>query len=463
MTKSKIINMKTHIKFLLLSKLFITIVIFSFIFVRTPHTQDLHLIQDAEIENTILEWILPIYKIAELNANSVKIYLINDDQINAFVAGGQNIFINTGLILKASSPNALIGVLAHEIGHIAGGHLIRKEMAIEQTTATVIVTTIITAGLLVANTLTNADVSGATSLVTLGPSIAQRTFLKHNRENEKTADISAIKYLNAVNRPIKPLMNILKEIGKKELLHEDRQDPYLRTHPFIRDRINTIEANIKNNENLKKEKPKEKIQYDRMVAKIIAFTQPPGRTLLLYPKNDDSLVSHYARAIAYLRMPDLKKGLKEINYLIKNNPKDPYFPELLGQMLFENGKIKKAITALKVSSDLLPSDPTIMLSLARAQIEANEKNQTVSALKNIKKIIKIDTENILAWRLMSIAEERLENHGLANLAAAEEAYRMGEFRLAIKFAEKSRKIFKEGTPNDLRAQDIIFFASKRIK
>ena len=462
MTKSKIINMKIDFStFKLISIFFAATSLFITMFIRNSNCQNLSFIQDAEIENTLLEWVLPLYKVAGLNSNSVKMYLINDDSINAFVAGGQNIFINTGLILHSPDHEAVIGVIAHEIGHIAGGHLIRTEIAREQSTAAAAIGTIVTVGLLVAGQIADADIGGASNLGTLGMTVAQRTFLKHTRDNEKTADIAALKYLNLVGRSARPLAKILKIIGKQELLHESRQDPYLRTHPFFKDRIETIEANINANKLKYVENPEEKLRYQRIVAKIIAFTEPPGKTLLLYPKNNNSIANRYARAIAYLRMPDFNKGLSEINYLIKNYPKDPYFPELLGQMFFENGKPEKAITALKLSLDLLPNEHSIMLSLARAQLEVNKKSQTIKALKNLKKIIKMNSEDLHAWRLISISEARLGNHGRANLAAAERAYRIGKFDLAIGFAKKARKIFKKGTPNDLRAQDIIFYSAKK--
>ena len=462
MTKSKIINMRIDFStFKLISVFFAVTSLFITMFFRNAYCQNLSLIQDAEIQNTLLEWVLPLYKVAGINSNSVKMYLINDDSINAFVAGGQNIFINTGLILHSSDHEAVIGVIAHEIGHIAGGHLIRTEIAKEQSTAAAAIGTIVTVGLMVASQIVDADIGGVSNLGTLGITVAQRNFLKHTRDNEKTADMSAIKYLNLVERSARPLVKLLKIIGKQELLHESRQDPYLRTHPFFKDRIETIEANINANKLKYVENPEEKLQYQRIVAKIIAFTEPPGKTLLLYPKNNNSIVNRYARAIAYLRMPDFNKGLLEINYLIKNYPKDPYFPELLGQMYFENGEPEKAITALKLSLGLLPNEYTIMLALARAQLEVNQKSQTIEALKNLKKIIEIDSEAIYAWKLISISEARLGNHGRANLAAAERAYRIGKFDLAIGFAKKARKIFEKGTPNDLRAQDIIFYSTEK--
>jgi len=210
------------------------------------HAQNLNLIQDAEIETTIRKWVEPIFKVANISSEAVNIYIVNDNSINAFVAGGQNIFINTGLILKAKHSDALIGVLAHEIGHIAGGHLNNTLNSMKDANNTVTIATIITAGLMAASKAAGLDTHGMTKLVTLGPSIAKRNFYKNSRQNEKYADAAALKYMKAINRSPIPLAKLLKNLGKQELLHENRQDPYLRSHPISQDRINNIMEKSKN-------------------------------------------------------------------------------------------------------------------------------------------------------------------------------------------------------------------------
>ena len=202
--------------------------IFSIIFIINYgelNAQNLNLIQDAEIETTIREWIKPILKVASISSEAVNIYIIDDTSINAFVSGGQNIFINTGLILKAKEANALIGVLAHEIGHIAGGHLNRTINSMKDAGNTVAIGTIITAGLMAASKAAGVRIPGMAKLITLGPSIAERNFYKNSRQNEKYADAAALKYMKAVNRSPIPLAELLKDLGKQELLHENRQDP----------------------------------------------------------------------------------------------------------------------------------------------------------------------------------------------------------------------------------------------
>ena len=426
--------------------------------------QNIRLIQDAEIELYIREWVEPILKVAGLSPNSVNIYIVNDNTINAFVAGGQNIFINTGLILAAKEVNALIGVLAHEVGHISGGHLNRAVNSMKRAQETVTIATIITAGLMAASKVAGLDTpAGLAKLATLGPSIAERNFYKHTRQNEKYADAAAIEYMTAVNRSCIPLTELLKTLGKQELLHENRQDPYLRTHPISRDRISDImeatkNINIDKSENLLLDE----IKFKRIVAKIIAFTNTPGKTLLLYPRSSSQIDARYARAIAYLRLPDLDKGIKEIKELINLDRNDPFFPEVLGQMLFENGQIFQSIKQLEISAQLLPNNPYILLSLARSQIEYGENKENIDAINNLKQVLKIIPKNIAAWKLLSIAEARNNNIGLAQLASAEAYFLLGQYALSIQFAEKARIAFKKQSPSDIRALDIIFFSKEKL-
>ena len=427
------------------------------------HAQNLNLIQDAEIETTIRKWVEPIFKVAGLNSEAVNIYIVDDNSINAFVAGGQNIFINTGLILKAKEADALIGVLAHEIGHIAGGHLNRTINSMKDARSTMTIATIITAGLMAASSAAGMRTPGISKLITLGPAIAQRNFYKNSRQNEKFADVAALKYMESINRSSIPLANLLKDLGKQELLHENRQDPYLRSHPISRERIiEIIEASKKINKNNIYKSPIDEINYKRIVAKIIAFTNNPGKTLLLYPKSNKGIHAKYARAIAYLRMPDLNKGIKEINDLINNNIDDPFFPELLGQMLFENGEIYKSINELQKSAYMLPNNPIILLSLSRSQIEFGEEKENNDAIINLKNILQIMPKNIAAWKLLSIAEARNNNIGLAQLASAESSFLRNDYNLAIQFAKKARISFKKNDPSDIRALDIIFFSYEKI-
>ena len=431
---------------------------------KTVKAQNIRLIQDAEIELYIRDWIEPILKVAGLSPNSVNIYIVNDNTINAFVAGGQNIFINTGLILAAKEVNALIGVLAHEVGHISGGHLNRTVNSMKRAQETVTIATIITAGLMAASKVAGLDTpAGLAKLATLGPSIAERNFYKHTRQNEKYADAAAIEYMTAVNRSCIPLTELLKTLGKQELLHENRQDPYLRTHPISRDRISDImeatkNINIDKSENLLLDE----IKFKRIVAKIIAFTNTPGKTLLLYPRSSSQIDAKYARAIAYLRLPDLDKGIKEIKELINLDRNDPFFPEVLGQMLFENGQIFQSIKQLKISAQLLPNNPYILLSLARSQIEYGENKENNDAINNLNKVLKIIPKNIAAWKLLSIAEARNNNIGLAQLASAEAYFLLGQYALSIQFAEKARIAFKKQSPSDIRALDIIFFSKEKL-
>ena len=330
---------------------------------------------------------------------------------------------------------------------------------------TVTIATIITAGLMAASKAAGLNTpSGLAKLATLGPSIAERNFYKHTRQNEKFADAAAIKYMTAVNRSCIPLAQLLKVLGKQELLHENRQDPYLRTHPISQERIyeimeasENIEVNKIDNSSI------DEIKYKRIVAKIIAFTNTPGKTLLLYPKTSSEIDARYARAIAYLRLPDLDKGIKEISHLINLDNSDPFFPEVLGQMLFENGQIFESIKQLQISANLLPKNPVILLSLARSQVEYGGEKENNEAINNLKNILEVIPKNIAAWKLLSIAEARNNNIGQAQLASAEAYFLLGKYNLSIQFAEKARISFKKSSPSDIRSLDIIFFSKEKLK
>ena len=435
----------------------------SFLLPSTIKAKRISMIRDVEIETTIRSYAELLFLAAGLEPSSIRIHILEDNTLNAFVAGGQQIFINTGLILKSKNVGQIIGVLAHEIGHIAGGHLNRTINSMKDARSTMTIATIITAGLMAASSAAGMRTPGISKLITLGPAIAQRNFYKNSRQNEKFADVAALKYMESINRSSIPLANLLKDLGKQELLHENRQDPYLRSHPISRERIiEIIEASKKINKNNIYKSPIDEINYKRIVAKIIAFTNNPGKTLLLYPKSNKGIHAKYARAIAYLRMPDLDKGIKEINNLITNHIDDPFFPELLGQMLFENGEIYKSISQLQKSADLLPNNPVILLSLSRSQVEFGEEKENNDAIINLKNILKIMPTNIAAWKLLSIAEARNNNIGLAQLASAESSFLIGDFNLAIQFAKKARISFKKNDPSDIRALDIIFFSYEKI-
>ena len=304
-------------------------------------------IRDTEIESILNQWSSPIFEVAGIPAENINIHLIADNNINAFVTDGKNMFINTGLIIKAGSANGLIGVIAHETGHIAGGHIVKLKQALRKLSDNQFFTSLLGVGALILSTKNDNFKDNRTDIaktvLSIAPSLAQKTFYSYSRGNEYIADSLAIKYLRKVNRNPASLSIILEKLYGQELLLLERQDPFLRTHPLSKERMNIIKQKAFNN-NIP-ESSKDKISYLRIKAKLEGFLENPGKVLL--KNKGDSIQERYARAIAYFRAPMYKKSLLEINSLLEDYPKDPYFMELKGQIYSENGHKKKAIQMYK--------------------------------------------------------------------------------------------------------------------
>ena len=415
-------------------------------------------IRDTELEIALDNWSKPIFEAANINPKEINIHIIADNKINAFVIDGNNMFLNTGLITKAGSASGVIGVIAHEAGHISAGHILKLKEKIRDLSNNQIITSLIGLGVLIAGakskSISQNDSSDiAKSILAIGPDISRRRFFAFSRANEFAADSLGIKYLKKANRDPGALGIILEQLAGQELLVSERQDPFLRTHPLSRDRLKFIRKHRLNDKI--KEKNEDKILYKRLQSKINAFTDPPGKTLLI--NKNDSIYEKYARAIAYFRIPMYEEAILSINSLLKDYPNDPFFLELKGQIHAENGKIEDAIIAYEESLDNIESPaPLIMLALANMLLE--RKNSTASyknAKKLLEKTIFLEPLNILAWHLKGIAHNKLNEVNLSNLSAAEEFLIRKNFNRSKYFAERVLKNSKINSSENIRALDIL--------
>src|SRR5512134_3229008 len=293
------------------------------------------IIRDTEIENTIRTWATPVFRAAGLDPSAVDIFIVNDKGINAFVAGGQKLFLNTGLLLQSDNANQVIGVIAHEVGHIQGGHLARVHDALHGATVEAILALVL--GVAAGIASGRPDVGQA--IMAGGQDAALRSFLRYSQTQEGAADSAAVRLLDATGQSSRGLLDFLRTMEDQELLSVGRQDPYLRSHPLTRDRINTIENHVSRSAHADAAEPEAfGPMYARMMAKLTAFLEPASTTFRRYPEADQSPVARYAHAIAWYRKADLAKGLEAINALIAAQPEDPFYHELKGQMLFEAGR-----------------------------------------------------------------------------------------------------------------------------
>lgn len=419
--------------------------------------QKISLIRDAEIENTIRLFAAPIFRAAKLNASSVKIHLVNDNSLNAFVAGGQRLFINTGLITTAKNPEQIIGVIAHEVGHIAGGHLARIRNKLANTSAAMIVSAILGG---IAIGAGRGDIGSA--VIIAGQGIATRDFLKYSRTQESAADQAALKYLDQAGISAEGFLDFMSLLGEQELQAPGRQDPYVRTHPLSRNRVATIKNHVARSPQTGKSLPAEyDVLFRRARAKITGFFNPLGMTLRYYKESDNSLESRYARAIAYYRKPDLPKATELIDGLLAEYPNDPYFWELKGQMNFENGKADKALGPYQKAVDLLPDNALIRSDLARVQLAMNDPALLDAAIDNLRYAVSRDRLSAFNWRQLAIAYGRKGDRGHSSLALAEAALLNHRVSQARYHAGLVVKLFPRGSREWIQAQDILLTLPKK--
>lgn len=410
------------------------------------------IIRDAETENIIRSLSVPVFQQAGLNPDAVHIRLIQDKTLNAFVAGGQNIFIHTGLILSAKGPDAFVGVIAHETGHIEGGHLVRTQDAIADARAIQMIGTIL--GTAAAVMSKRGDVAQAAIMGSQG--FGARSFYQYSRTQESAADQAAMRLLDATGRSAKGLEDFLGNLEGQSLLSDRFQDPYLRSHPLSRERINALANHVQSSPYSSKMPPDaEKLAYDRMVAKLYGFIEPLRNVLRRYPETDQSVAARYARAVAYYRDPDLPRALAIVNELIAEAPRDAYLHELKGQMLFEHGQAKEAYTAYEKAFSLAPQEPLIAMELARAELELNDPVMLDKAIEHFRLTIQLGENTGFVWRQMGIAYGRQGDIGMSSLALAEAELRAGQLASAEFQANRASETLQKGTSHHLQALDIL--------
>ena len=422
--------------------------------------QKLSFIRDAEIERSIRAFAAPLFRAAGLQPDAVEVYLIKDDQINAFVAGGQKLFLNTGLIMRTQNAGQLIGVIAHEAGHIAAGHLVRIGNALNDTSAQSILATVLGVAAGVASGRT--DVGQVVALG--GQSMAQRSFLQYSRTQEASADQAALGLLDATNQSAEGLLEFFEILGDQDLVAPRHQDPYVRTHPLNRDRISAVAHHVRTSP-ATRAPPNQAFaaMHARMRAKLVAFLKPFQVALRHYPESDSRLEARYARAIAHYRRSDLPRALAQIDGLIAESPADPYFHELKGQALFESGRVAESLPSLRRAVKLAPRAAPIRLLLARAQIESKEPAQMDGAVENLRHALQTEPRNAFAWRQLGIAYGLKGDQGNSSLALAEAALLQGKPRDAAFHAGRAQSVLPKGSGAWLKAGDLLRHAEEEAR
>ena len=417
------------------------------------------LIRDAEIEDTIRAYAAPLLEAAGLGEDAVRLYIVNDPNINAFVAGGPNLFLSSGMLTAAEEPGEIIGVLAHEIGHIAGGHLVRTRDAMENASAEMILATVLAAGAIIAG---EGEVGSA--ILSGGQAIAQQSFLRYSRTQEQSADQAAVRLLERTGQSATGLLRMFQRLEERERLAISEVNSYASTHPLTRDRIRFIRDHVAGEDRAAgSASHAHGTAHRRMVAKLKGFLDPPETTFRAYPDEDQSTESRYARAIAYYRIPDLDRAFAALDALIADHSDDPWFHELKGQVLFENGRVREAIAPYERAVALKDDAALLRLGLARAQIESGDAALLASAIENLEAATRLEPKLPQHWYQLGIARGRAGERATSSLAFAEAAYLRGDVERAHYHATLAAESLPHGSAGWLRAEDIRNAAEQAAK
>ncbi|MER9638164.1 M48 family metalloprotease [Mesorhizobium sp. M0228] len=423
--------------------------------------QNVPVVRDAEIEALVRDYARPIFKAAGLSGDAINIVLVNDQSFNAFVAG-RRMFINTGALMTAETPNEIIGVIAHEAGHIAGGHQQKLREQLERAKTMAILATLLGAGAMVAGATSNSrGLAGAgMGVMAGGGEMAQRSILAYQRTEEMTADRSAIAYLNATGQSGMGMLKTFSRFQNALSLSGAQVDPYKISHPMPQERIANLEVLVKQSPYLDKvDPPTLQQRHDMMRIKIAAYMQGQAAASRLIRKNPGSLASRYGDAQMTYLFGNLASALTKTNALIKEQPKNPYFQELRGDILMKANRPKDAADAYARSVSLDPARSGLLpVSYGQALMAIGTPDSLKKAVAQINTGLGRDRENAAGYRYLAQAYGELGNIPAAELATAEGHFYSGDYKNAKIFAMRAQQSMKRGEPGWLRAQDIINYA-----
>jgi predicted Zn-dependent protease len=426
--------------------------------------QRLNLIRDAETENGIRTMVIPIWRAAGLDPNAVEIMIVQDNTLNAFVAGGQRIFINTGLIMRTETPNQLIGVLAHESGHIAGGHLTRMQEELRALTTLQILEMILAGGAMAGGAASGSGMGRGGPTTGVGTTNAPGSllsFLHYTQTQENAADQAAITFLQRTGQSPKGAVEFMRVLQREERMAISQRDPYLSTHPLTPDRVAAFEEAAARSPYVNTPDTSQNLMmHHRVVAKLMGFITPDV-ALQRFAEADRSVPARYARAIAWYRKGALGSALLGIDGLLKEYPNDPYFHEVRGQMLYENGRAAEAVLSYRRAVQLLPSSAIIKIDFARALLDINTPDNDREAMRNLELARQQESGTFDLWRLMASGYSKLNDPGMTSLARAEMAVLRGQRAEAQAHADAAVRQLQSGTPAWQRAQDIKAYINTR--
>src|SRR3979411_3357700 len=418
------------------------------------------ILRDTETEQLLREYTRPILRAAGLEKQNIQVVIINDATFNAFVADGRRIFVNHGALMQSETPNQIIGGLAHETGHLAGGHLAKLREHLAQAQTQMIIAMLLGAGALVAGSRggnSNSGLANAGAAAVAGPQeMIRRTLISYQRQQEENADRAGVKFLTASGQSAKGMYETFKRFTNDSLFAARGTDPYLQSHPMPAQRVAALEELARSSPYWdKKDDPALQLRHDMVRAKISAFMERQDTVYRRYPLSNDSLPARYARAIATYLHGDLRSALGQIDGLIQLQPNNPYFYELRGQALLEGGKAAEAIAPLRKAVQLSNNQPLIEMLLGQALVGTDNKAYTEEAIAILRAAVARETEAPLGYTQLAMAYGRKGDFADADLGSAQAAYLRGDNKTARDLASRAKTRFAIGTPGWVKADDIV--------
>ena len=413
-------------------------------------------IRDAEIEQLLRDYAQPILQAAGLAKQNVRVVVLGDRSFNAFVMDGRHIFVNAGALFDAKTPNEIIGVFAHETGHLAGGHLmkLREQLASAQTAS--IIALLAGVGAAVAGAKSGAGGDVGTAAILAPQAAIMRTLLAYVRTQEDQADHAGVKFLNATGQSPRGMVELFKRLSNEVLFNSRYIDPYMQTHPMPADRVAALETIARASPYWdRKDPPELQLRHDLMRAKLAGFLERADTVARRYPPGDHSLPARYARAISTYRHSDLRQALVQIDDLIQAQPNNPYFYELKGQALLEGGHPAEAVAPLRQAVQLSHGTPLIEILLAQALNATNNPKLAEEAVGLLRTAISREPEAPEAYSQLAMAYGRKGDLANADLASAQAAFTRGDVKTARQLASRAKTRLPIGSPAWVRADDIV--------
>ncbi len=422
--------------------------------------QSIGFIRDAEIESLLADYARPIIRAAGVGESAVHIYIVNSQAFNAFVADGRRIFVNAGVLMQADTPGEVIGVLAHETGHIAGGHLARMQLELGNASALATIATVLGAGAMAAGAASGANGAGQAGQAMMmgGNQIAQRLLLKYQRGEEAAADQSAVAYLTATHQSAKGMLDTFRRLADQAVVSARYTDPYAVSHPMPRDRIAALETLAKKSPYFDKADPPElQRRHDLAKAKLYGYMAHPSSVERRYPRSDRSEPAQYARAIAAMRSGRYKDAVQGIDALLRASPGDAYFWEVKGDMLTRAGRPDQAVEPLRRALSLAPDEPLIRIELGEALVATNQPGRLDEAIGLLRQGLQKEPQFGAGYRQLAMAYGRKGDIPQADLATAQGHLADGNLEQAKRFAQRAKQGMKRGSPGWLKADDILSY------